>query len=65
MTTTTIAEIQNAVRALPDEQFSLFSSWFDNYEEEHWDRQIENDQKSGPLLNLINKAKHNRLIKNL
>ena len=55
---TTVAEIQSAVRSLPEQQFGLFSSWFDNYEEEHWDRQIENDQKSGPLLDLINKAKY-------
>jgi hypothetical protein len=55
---TTVAEIQSAVRALPEQQFDQFSSWFDNYEEEHWDRQIENDQKSGALLDLINKAKY-------
>jgi hypothetical protein len=54
---TTVAEIQSAVRTLPDEQFKVFSSWFDKYEEEHWDRQIEDDQKSGPLRDLINKAR--------
>ena len=54
---TTVAEIQSAVRALPEQQFGVFSSWFDNYEEEHWDRQIECDQKSGPLLDMMNKAR--------
>jgi hypothetical protein len=53
---TTVAEIQSAVQALPERQFSAFSSWFDNYEEEHWDRQIERDQKSGPLRDLMDKA---------
>jgi hypothetical protein len=43
---TTVAEIQSAVRALPEQQFGVFSSWFYNYEEEHWDRQIECDHKS-------------------
>ncbi len=55
---TTVTEIQTAVRALPDNQFGMFSSWFDNYEEERWDVQIENDQKSEPLLSLMSKAKY-------
>ena len=53
---TTIIEIQEAVRALPEEEFREFSSWFDEYEEERWDRQIERDQKSGPLRALMDKA---------
>ena len=55
---TTVAEIQTAVRALPENQFGVFSSWFESYEEEHWDMRIKHDQKSEPLLSLINKAKH-------
>ena len=54
---TTVAEIQKAVQALPDDQFDEFSSWFDEYEEKYWDRQIERDQKSGPLGNLMEKAR--------
>ena len=53
---TTVAEIKNAVLALPEDQFEAFSSWFDEYEEQHWDRQIERDQKSGPLRDLMEKA---------
>ena len=53
----TVAEIQDAVRALPEKEFEAFSSWFDEYEEEHWDRQIERDQKSGPLRDLMEKAR--------
>ncbi len=53
----TAAEIQSAVRTLPEEQFEEFSSWFDEYEEAHWDRQIKNDQKSGLLRDLMNKAR--------
>jgi len=54
---TTIIEIQEAVRALPEEEFEAFSSWFDQYEEERWDRQIERDQKSGPLRSLMERAR--------
>lgn len=54
---TTVVEIQDAVRALPREQFDAFSSWFDEYEEKHWDRQIESDQKSGPLRDLMERAR--------
>ena len=45
----TVAEIQQAVQSLPEEELAVFSSWFDQYEEERWDRQLEGDQKSGPL----------------
>lgn len=54
---TTVAEIKVAVQALPEEQFDQFSSWFDRYEEEHWDQEIERDQKSGPLRDLMEKAR--------
>jgi len=30
---------------------------FDAYEEEHWDRQIERDQKVGPLRHLMERAR--------
>ena len=54
---TTAVEIQNAILALPEKEFEVFSSWFDEYEDEHWDRQIERDQKSGPLRDLMEKAR--------
>lgn len=53
---TTIAEIEEAVQSLPEDQLAEFSSWFDNYDEKRWDRQIERDQKSGPLSALMEKA---------
>ncbi|NQT51495.1 hypothetical protein HQ576_05565 [bacterium] len=54
---TSVNEIKKAVQALPEDQFVEFSSWFDAYEEKHWDRQIERDQKSGPLRDLMEKAR--------
>ena len=53
---TTVAEIKDAVLGLPEDQLEAFSSWFDAYEEERWDRQLERDQMSGPLRDLMEKA---------
>ena len=51
-----IAEIKSAVKALPKKDLALFSSWFGRFEEERWDKQIENDQEAGPLRDLIKEA---------
>ncbi|MCX7012503.1 MAG: hypothetical protein NTW86_08075 [Candidatus Sumerlaeota bacterium] len=45
------------MRVLREEEFDAFSSWFNQYEEERWDRQVEQDQKSGPLRSLMEKAR--------
>ena len=37
--------------------FCHISSWFDQYEEKRWDRQIERDQLGGPLRTLMDKAR--------
>ncbi|MFZ1934927.1 MAG: hypothetical protein WCB27_15905 [Thermoguttaceae bacterium] len=52
-----VSDIQQAVQALPEEEFAVFSSWFEQYEEERWDRQMERDQSSGPLRSLMEKAR--------
>jgi hypothetical protein len=54
---TTVTEIKEAVQALPEDQLEEFSSWFDEYEEGRWDRQIERDQNSGPLRDLMEKGR--------
>ena len=54
---TNIFKIQAAIRALSEKDFEAFSLWFDQFEEERWDRQIERDQKAGPLSNLAEKAR--------
>jgi hypothetical protein len=54
---TTVADIQQAVKSLPEEEFAILSSWFYQYEEERWDRQMESDQKSGPLRSLMEQAR--------
>lgn len=57
---TTIAEIQAAVRALPEEDFGAFSSWFEQYEQERWDRAIEKDSAAGKLDFLLQEARDAR-----
>lgn len=52
-----INEIKKAIEALPEKQLRELSSWFEAYEEQHWDRQIERDQHSGPLRDLMEKAR--------
>ncbi len=54
---TTVADIQRAVQELPEEEFSVFSSWFEQYEEDRWDRQLERDQQSGPLRSLMEQVR--------
>ncbi len=53
----TITKIKEAVQSLPEEQFEEVSLWFSDYEEQHWDRQIEQDQQSGPLRDLMEKSR--------
>ena len=53
----TVSDIKEAVQALPEDLFEEFSAWFDEYEEEHWDRQIGRDQESGPLRDLVDEAR--------
>ncbi|MGO8705226.1 MAG: hypothetical protein ACLQVA_15560 [Candidatus Brocadiia bacterium] len=54
---TTISDIQHAIRALSKRDFETFASWFEQFEEERWDRQIERDQKTAPLRDLVEKAR--------
>ncbi len=53
----TVAEIKKAVTTLPEDQYEEFSAWFADFEEKRWDRQIEKDQTSGPLRDLMDKAR--------
>ena len=48
-----VAEIEQAIEKLPREQFTEFARWFDQQRNARWDRQIEEDAKSGALNFLI------------
>ena len=45
----TAQEIQLAVSQLSADELARFREWFDKYDAEVWDRQFEEDAKSGKL----------------
>ncbi len=51
-----IQEIETAVAQLPSAELSQFTAWFEDYQAEQWDRQIEQDALSGRLDALAEQA---------
>ena len=51
-----VQELQSAVSQLSAEEFARFREWFDKFDAEVWDRQFEEDAKSGKLDQLANQA---------
>ena len=49
----TITEIEQAITHLSDQELAEFREWFDEYFAQLWDKQIEEDAKSGRLDKLI------------
>ena len=49
VTLMSIDEIENAVTQLSAHEMARFSQWFDEFRAEQWDRQIEEDIRSGKL----------------
>ena len=54
---TGLEEIEMAVEALPEKEYSRFRQWFLERDWERWDRQIEADSASGKLDFLIREAR--------
>jgi DNA-binding SARP family transcriptional activator len=52
----TISEIEQAITELSPEELVRFREWFEEYYAEVWDKQIEEDAKSGRLDKLISEA---------
>ena len=48
--------VENEVSKLTPEELVSFREWFARFDAEAWDRQIENDVKSGKLERLAEKA---------
>ena len=42
----TIPEIENAVRRLSPSQLSKFRKWFQDFDAENWDRELETDVRA-------------------
>lgn len=53
---TTAIEIQNAVIKLPKKEYRSFLNWFEHFEEEKWDKELEKDIYSGKLNHFGEKA---------
>ncbi len=53
---TTVKEIESAVTRLSQEELHRFRAWFDQFEAELWDRQIEEDIRAGKLDGLADQA---------
>jgi hypothetical protein len=52
----TVQELENEVARLPREELSRFRAWFDQFDAQIWDRQIEADANSGKLDELATRA---------
>lgn len=44
-----VQEIEAAVKGLSPQELSQFESWYDEFKADAWDREIEEDAKSGKL----------------
>ena len=53
----TVAEIEDAIQKLPPEKAWEIAKWLQEYLDTQWDKQIEEDAKSGALDKLCSKAK--------
>jgi hypothetical protein len=51
-----ITEIQQAVTNLPKADYLQFQAWLSEYDNQRWDKEIEQDLKGGRLDTLINQT---------
>jgi hypothetical protein len=52
----TVQEIETAVSKLSREQLSAFRTWFQKFDAEAWDRQLEEDIDAGRLDHLAEES---------
>ena len=52
----TLEELEKAVAGLPPEQLKAFRAWYQRFDAEYWDRQIEQDVVEGRLESLAEAA---------
>ena len=51
-----VQELQSAVSQLSVDELARFREWFDEFDAKAWDKQFEEDVKSGKLDQLANQA---------
>ena len=52
-----ISEIEKSISSLPPEALAQFRAWFEAFDADQWDRQLEADAKSGKLDRLADQAR--------
>ncbi len=60
MNTMTLRDIEDAITQLPRSELAELSAWFEDFEEQLWDEQIESDAKVGRFDLLIERARSDR-----
>jgi hypothetical protein len=53
---TTVREIEKAVADLPGPDLDKFRTWFKTFDDDVWDKQLEEDVQSGKLGSLADQA---------
>lgn len=53
----TVKDIEHAITQLPRTEVVELSAWFEEFESQLWDEQIESDAKTGRFDSLIDQAK--------
>ena len=51
-----IEEIENDIKQMSPEQLKEFRAWYEDFDSSIWDKQIEEDVRSGKLDDLAGKA---------
>ena len=51
-----IQELESAVKQLPSQELTQFAAWFEEFQAQAWDRQIEQDILAGRLDALAEEA---------
>ena len=46
---TTVEEIENIITQLPQEKLKQFRAWYEKFDSDKWDEQIESDINTGKL----------------
>lgn len=52
-----VKDIEQAITQLPPSEVAELSQWFEEFQAQVWDRQIEQDAKAGRFAALIEQAK--------
>lgn len=57
MSSMSVKDIEAAIAQLPREEITELSQWFEEFQNQLWDEQIERDAKAGRFDTLIEQAK--------